>query len=107
MDILLNDTKLRQQKRFARDHLPRNDVLEAEDFDPDHTRSERAITNIEKLFSGDVGCAHVIDQMKGYQNMATRLRSLNMDPREELPFSFLFRGPPGKPLFPHCFIAHH
>jgi hypothetical protein len=34
--------------------------------------------------------------MKGYQNIATNMRDRGMDPREELPFTFLFRGPPGK-----------
>lgn len=96
VDILLNDTKIRQQKRFARDHVPRTAILEAEDFDPDFERSERAITNIEMLFKGVAGCDGIVAQMKGYQNIATNMRELDMDPREELPFTFLFRGPPGK-----------
>ena len=96
VDILLNDTKMRQQKRFARDNVPRTAILEAEDFDPDYERSERAITNIEMLFKGVVGCDRIVDQMKGYQNIATNMRERGMDPRAELPFTFLFRGPPGK-----------
>ena len=98
VDILLNDTKMRQQKRVTRDRIPRTAILEAEDFDPDFERSERAITNIEMLFKGVVGCDRIVDQMKGYQNIATNMRELRMDPREELPFMFLFRGPPGKLL---------
>jgi hypothetical protein len=96
VDILLNDAKMRQQKRFARDSVPRTAILEAEDFDPDYERSERAITNIEMLFKGVVGCDKIVDQMKGYQNIATNMRERGMDPRAELPFTFLFRGPPGK-----------
>jgi hypothetical protein len=98
VDILLNDTKMRQQKRFARDRVSRTAILEAEDFDPDHERSERAVTNIEMLFKGMVGCDKIVDQMKGYQNIATNMRERGMDPREKLPFRFLFRGPPGKSI---------
>lgn len=96
IDILLNDTKIRQQKRFARDRIPRTAILEAEDFDPDFERSERATTNIEMLFKGVVGCDGIVAQMKGYQNIASNMRDLKMDPRAELPFTFLFRGPPGE-----------
>jgi hypothetical protein len=98
VDILLNDAKMRQQKRFARDRVLQTAILEAEDFDPDHKRSERAITNIEMLFRGVVGCDGIVNQMKGYQNIATNMRERGMDPREELPFTFLFRGPPGKSI---------
>jgi hypothetical protein len=87
IDILLNDAKSRRQKRLARDRVARKDVFEAEDFDPDYQRAERASTNIEKLF--------IVTQMKDYQNIAANMRDLGMDPREELPFTFLFRGPPG------------
>ncbi|KAK6429478.1 hypothetical protein LTR95_014375 [Oleoguttula sp. CCFEE 5521] len=95
IDIVLNDAKLRQQKRFARDKVSPSNILEAEDFDPDHTRAERANTNIARLFSGMVGCQGIVNQMQDYQNIATNMRDLGMDPRENLPFTFLFRGPPG------------
>jgi hypothetical protein len=95
VDILLNDTKMRQQQRFARDHSPRNAILEAEDFDPDYTRSERAVTNVQSLFKGVIGCGGIVAQMEGYQNIAANMRAIGMDAREELPFTFLFRGPPG------------
>lgn len=95
VEIMLNDTKMRQQQRFARDSGPRNAILEAEDFDPDHTRSERAVTNVQSLFRGVIGCDGIVAQMEGYQNIAANMRAINMDPREELPFTFLFRGPPG------------
>lgn len=98
VDILLNDTKMRQKQRFARERVARTAILEAEDFDPDYERSERAITNIEMFFKAVVGCDRIVDQMKGYQNIATNMRERGMDPREELPFTFLFRGPPGKPI---------
>lgn len=110
VDILLNDAKQRQQKRFAHDRVAGRDLLEAEDFDPDYKRAERASTNIEKLFQGVVGCEGIVNQMKDYQNIATNMRDAGMDPRDELPFTFLFRGPPGKsfdaPAFAALLTAH-
>jgi len=96
VDILLNDAKVRQQKRFARDHVLPTAIFEAEDFDPDYKRAERATTNVEKLFEGVVGCEGIVAQMQDYQNIATNMKIAGMDPREELPFTFLSRGPPGK-----------
>ena len=95
IDILLNDAKVRQQKQFTRDRVARTAFFEAEDFDPDYERAARASTNIEKLFSGVVGCDQIVTQMKDYQNMVTNMRDAGMDPRDDLPFTFLFRGPPG------------
>lgn len=101
IDILLNEAKIRQQKRFASNRTAAcTAIFEAEDFDPDHERGERATTNIEKLFAGVVGCDGIVEQLKGYQNIASNMRDAGLDPRDELPFTFLFRGPPGKPF---CF----
>jgi hypothetical protein len=100
IDILLNNAKMNQRKRFARDRgVPRTNILEAEDFDPDFARAERAITNIEMLFKGVVGCDGIVAQLKGYQNISINMRERKLDPRGVLPFTFLFRGPPGGPAF--------
>jgi hypothetical protein len=95
IDILLDNAKVRQQKRFSRDRVARTAIFEAEDFDPDFERAARASTNIKKLFSGVVGCDHIVTQLTDYQNMVANMRDAGMDPREDLPFTFLFRGPPG------------
>jgi hypothetical protein len=72
------------------------DTFDAVDFDPDFDRGERAATNLPKLFEGVVGCDILIKQFQGYQTTAANMKSLGMDPRDQLPFSFLFKGPPGK-----------
>ncbi|OJD28973.1 aaa family atpase [Diplodia corticola] len=33
--------------------------------------------------------------VKGYQTTVANMRALDMDLKEHIPFSFLFRGPPG------------
>jgi hypothetical protein len=71
-------------------------VLEAEDFDEDFDRGERADTNIQKLFEGVIGCVDIVAQLEGYQSITRNMKNVDMDPREQIPFNFLFRGPPGK-----------
>ncbi|KXT02382.1 hypothetical protein AC578_230 [Pseudocercospora eumusae] len=95
IDILLNDAQLRQQKRIAKDKSAAKTIFEAQDFDPEFDRSDRAVTNIEMLFKDTVGCEEVVEQLKGYQNVAAKMKQLGQNPREQIPFSFLFRGPPG------------
>ncbi|KXT13193.1 hypothetical protein AC579_7905 [Pseudocercospora musae] len=95
IDILLNDAQLRQQKRIAKDKSAAKSIFEAKDFDPEFDRSDRAVTNIEMLFKDTVGCEEVVEQLKGYQNVAAKMKQLGQDAREQIPFSFLFRGPPG------------
>ncbi|EGP87761.1 uncharacterized protein MYCGRDRAFT_42010 [Zymoseptoria tritici IPO323] len=95
VDIILNDAKLRQQKRISRDSSVAKGIFEAEDFDPDFERGERANTNLAALFKDSVACDGIVKQLQGYQNVVARMREHNLDPREEIPFTFLFRGPPG------------
>ncbi|KAK5125339.1 hypothetical protein LTR85_000448 [Meristemomyces frigidus] len=95
VDILLNGAKLRQQKRVAVEGYAAAMIIEAHDFDPDHARGERAVTNVAKLFEDVVGCDALVEQLQGYQKVAANMKEIGMDPREQLPFNFLFRGPPG------------
>ncbi|KAK8224372.1 putative nonsense-mediated mRNA decay protein [Phyllosticta capitalensis] len=95
IDIILNDAKMRHQKRISKGKGMITATFEAEDFDPDFDRGERANTNVEILFKDTVGCGKIIAQLQGYQRTASNMRELDMDPREQIPFAFLFRGPPG------------
>ncbi|GAB7348917.1 hypothetical protein MBLNU459_g7605t2 [Dothideomycetes sp. NU459] len=95
VDILLNTAKVQQQKRITKTKSSMVSMFEPEDFDPDFARGDRAVTNITKLFEGTVGCEEVIAQLQGYQMTVANMRARDMDPREQIPFAFLFRGPPG------------
>jgi SpoVK/Ycf46/Vps4 family AAA+-type ATPase len=95
VDILLNDAKARHQKRFSKGEASSADLLEPLDFDEDCDRAERAETNIRSLFEGTVGCEQAVSLLQGYQDTARTLRALGMDPKQNTPFNFLFRGPPG------------
>ncbi|EKG10223.1 CbxX/CfqX [Macrophomina phaseolina MS6] len=95
IDILLNGAKLKHQQRISKTKQPISATFEAQDFDPDFDRGQRAATNIAKLFEGVVDCEDIVNQLQGYQNTVANMRALGLDPTEQVPFAFLFRGPPG------------
>ncbi|KAH8434373.1 uncharacterized protein LDX57_012021 [Aspergillus melleus] len=47
------------------------------------------------LFSGVVGYEKIVQQLEGYRQTVKNMRELDMDPREQIPFNFLFDGLPG------------
>ena len=100
VDIVLNGAKARHQQRRSSKKMKANATLEAIDIDPDFDRGERGATNVRKLFEGVVGCDELVTQLEGYQNMVANMKARDMDPRDQIPFNFLFRGPPGQ------FLSH-
>lgn len=96
VDILLNSAKVRHQQRRSAGTVKDAAMLEAVDMDPEFDRGERAATNVRMLFESVVGCDELIAQLEGYQKTAANMKARDMDPREQIPFNFLFRGPPGK-----------
>ncbi|KAK2035983.1 ATPase [Colletotrichum somersetense] len=95
VDILLNQAKSRHQKRVSSKQAKHVSTLEALDFDEDFDRGERAHTNVAKLFEGTVGCEKVVATLEGFQESVRSMKDLSIDPKENIPFNFLFRGPPG------------
>ncbi|KAE9967806.1 hypothetical protein BLS_006160, partial [Venturia inaequalis] len=95
VDILLDQAKARQQQRLNEGKGTDRSRFEPTDFDEDFDRGERSDTNVRLLFKDDIGCEKIISQLEGYQNAVRELKTMDMDPREEIPFNFLFRGPPG------------
>jgi hypothetical protein len=96
VDILLDHAKARQQGRLNEGKGGDPTRFEPVDFDEDFDRGERADTNVHLLFKGVIGCEAIISQLEGYQQVARTMKEMDMDPRSEIPFNFLFRGPPGK-----------
>lgn len=95
VDIMLDAAKARNQTRFSQKKARSSSTLEALDFDENFDRAERADTNVVKLFEGTVGQEGVISLLQGYQETVRTMKGLEMDPKEDIPFNFLFRGPPG------------
>lgn len=96
VDIILDRAKALHQKHISAGKVKQFDTFEAVDFDPEFDRGERAATNLHALFQDVVGCEDLIQQFQGYQTTAANMKAMGMDPREQIPFNFLFKGPPGK-----------
>ncbi|KAG9254027.1 P-loop containing nucleoside triphosphate hydrolase protein [Emericellopsis atlantica] len=96
IDIILDAAMHRWQARRSQDKSNRaNDLLEASDFDEHFHRAESADTNIQKLFEGTVGQDALVARLLGYQATYKSVKALGLDPKESIPFTFLFRGAPG------------
>lgn len=95
IDIMLDATKARHQSRLSKNLAKGASVLDAQDFDEDFDRAERADTDVAKLFKDTVGNEDTINLLRGYQQDVKTMKSLDMDPKENIPFNFLFKGPPG------------
>ena len=108
VDILLNGAKARYQQRLSTERKSnKKATLEARDFDENFDRGERTETNIRVLFENVMGCDNIVAQLEGYQDVARTMKKLDMDPREQIPFNFLFRGPPGKMNAYNANYCHH
>ncbi|OQE43716.1 hypothetical protein PENCOP_c003G04699 [Penicillium coprophilum] len=97
IDNLLNTAKMQYQKRLSSTKRPSSvpdSVLDAPDFDEDFDRADKP-DSVAKLFEGVIGCEDIITKLESYRQMVQSLRRLGMDPRRQVPFNFVFRGPPG------------
>lgn len=101
VDIVLDKAKALHQKHMSSGKSKHADVFDAIDFDPEYDRGERAATNLPQLFQDVVGCEDLIRQFQRYQTTAANMKALGMDPKEQIPFNFLFKGPPGKCPYVH------
>ncbi|KAK8091502.1 ATPase [Apiospora hydei] len=95
IDIILDATKARHQARLSKGEAASRTVLEARDFDENFDRAERSETNVKKLFEGTIGTEDTVALLEGYQETVRAMKVLDMDPKESIPFNFLFKGPPG------------
>lgn len=99
VDIILNSAKIRHQKRLSSlkraPNASESSTFDARDFDNDFDRAERKKTKIATLFEGVAGCEEVIAKLESYRQMVQNFKKLDLDPRGQVPFNFLFRGPPG------------
>ena len=71
-------------------------VLSPRDFDEKFDRFETSAASVKQLFSDIVGCTELVEKVERYQRMAAGMRSRNQDPRDLIPFNFVFKGPPGR-----------
>ncbi|SPO02598.1 uncharacterized protein DNG_05271 [Cephalotrichum gorgonifer] len=72
-------------------------ALEPQDFDPEWDRGTKPESGgkASSLFDGLLGFDDIRKQFEGYQLMAANMRRRGKDPRESIPFTYVFKGPPG------------
>lgn len=96
IDILLSKAKEVQQGRLSAQTEEYDPfLLEREDFDIDFDRVNDAGSRIKDLFKDFVGAEDIVEKLLGYSRVVQNTKALDMDPREQIPFNYLFRGPPG------------
>ncbi|KAI9676184.1 MAG: hypothetical protein M1817_000929 [Caeruleum heppii] len=98
VENLLSKAKGRYQSRMSQvppSERPIDLVFAPQDFDPDVERGARAAMNCRELFADVVGCEDIVEKLESYQQIASVMRLYQQDPLEQIPTSFVFRGPPG------------
>ncbi|KAJ7583678.1 P-loop containing nucleoside triphosphate hydrolase protein [Mycena floridula] len=98
VENLLNKAKLRYQERQASlpyEQRSPNAPFEPSDFDVDFNRGENAASNLAKLFEDVVGADEIVEKLGKWQQMSKNMKALGKDPRDHVPTTFVFKGPPG------------
>jgi SpoVK/Ycf46/Vps4 family AAA+-type ATPase len=80
---------------FTAEHRLGDICLIPEDFDPEYMRTGDAEEEVEKQFQDFVGLDAQVDKFKGYARRVVAMRKRGVDPKQYIPFSFVFKGPPG------------
>lgn len=100
VDNLISKAVLAQTKRIeameASEQEKADTVpIEPQDFDADWDRHRRAVANTRALFDGFIGYEEIIAKFESYQYMTQGMRLRGLDPRPYVPFTYVFKGPPG------------
>ncbi|XDG05119.1 hypothetical protein ABKA04_004734 [Annulohypoxylon sp. FPYF3050] len=99
VDILLTQAKERQHSRLVHLEYPTEEALrtlEPSDMDENFDRIDHAGADIRELFSGMVGSESLVERLEGYQKIVKNAKAIGIgDPKDFIPFNFIFRGPPG------------
>lgn len=98
VENLISRAKEQEQKRTSAggvvDFDPEITFL-PQDFDEEHDRASGTEFRCRDLFADVVGCERLISQLEKYQRIAQNMKVHGKDPRAQIPFNFLFKGPPG------------
>ncbi|KAL2044224.1 hypothetical protein N7G274_002929 [Stereocaulon virgatum] len=76
-------------------HRSADVIFEPQDFDVNFDRSANASVNCRALFKDMLGCDELVGKLEGFVQTSSNMRARGIDPREHIPFNFIFKGPPG------------
>lgn len=69
--------------------------LEPQDINPSYGRLDKADNDLETMFNGFVDHSSVVETFKDINGMARGMQLRGLDPRPYIPFTYIFKGPPG------------
>lgn len=98
VENIISRAKELEQKRTSDagpDSIDPDITFLPQDFDENHDRASGADFNCRDLFADIVGCEGLLVQLEKYQQIAKNMKAHGKDPRSQIPFGFLFKGPPG------------
>jgi hypothetical protein len=99
VENLLSRAKELEQKR--RSSTPAT-ALDADilflpvDFDEAYDRGQQSSSSCKELFADIVGHDGLMEKFDKYQRIVANTTARGLDPREQIPLNFIFKGPPGK-----------
>jgi hypothetical protein len=99
VENLISRAKQGEQNRSLSMDLdgPVSDILFLpQDFDEDFDRATKPADSCQSLFADIVGCEELINRLERYQRIVANMTAMNRDPRDQIPFNFIFKGPPGE-----------
>jgi hypothetical protein len=100
VENIISRAKEREQMRHLSSTSAREGsdvVFEPGDFDEHFDRLTDSAASCRRLFADVVGCERLIKKLEDYQKLAISMKARNKDPRQFIPFNFIFKGPPGTP----------
>ncbi|RSL58858.1 hypothetical protein CEP54_007559 [Fusarium duplospermum] len=83
-----------RQSQIPLDQQTFDSRLDAVDFDPEFDRGERPDLDCHGMLEGLVHHS-IIDRLAGYQKRCLKSRLLGLNPRDQVPSNFIFKGFPG------------
>jgi hypothetical protein len=98
IENVLSKAKTNFQQRMSaimKAGRPNEVIFEPEDFDPDHERSTKTVNEIDQLFAEFLGKTSPASNFKRYARIAKAITTKGKDPKDYIPFTFVFKGPPG------------
>ncbi|KAL4771213.1 P-loop containing nucleoside triphosphate hydrolase protein [Aspergillus nidulans var. acristatus] len=98
VENLLSHAKAAYEKRTAAvpwSEPPGDITFAPEDFDLHYQRHLQAAAACAARFQDLVGVDEITRQFQEYQTTVAAMRQSGLDPRPFIPFTFVFRGPPG------------
>ncbi|RFU29842.1 hypothetical protein B7463_g6507, partial [Scytalidium lignicola] len=98
VENLLSRAKELEQKRSSASGAGNSEpeiTFLPQDFDEQYNRASGSEVSCRDIFVDIVGCEKLIDQLEKYQRIAKNMKALNKDPRSQISFNFIFKGPLG------------